>query len=340
MFTTYTDDGREARYVCHQVATTYGAPRCQSISAWPVDAKVSSLMLEALSPAAIEVSLQAAEDIELERQQLHAQWKLRLERAEYETALTRRRYEMVDPENRLVARTLERDWETALSAEQALRDEHKRALAQEPEQLTEADRNTIRQLAQDIPALLQATSTTARDRQAITRMMLERVEVVVIGETEHAEIACHWAGGSITKHRLVRPVRRFEQLKNFDGLLTRITELRKNGATAQTIADTLNAEGWAPPKKASFNAPMVCRLLQRRGLATTRPIWSGNIPRRHKDEMTLQEYADRIGAHRQTVYGWLRRGKLKGRLAQIGTQRIWLVDITRHSIGICNGESS
>src|SRR3546814_4441059 len=98
------------------------------ISDWSSDVCSSDL-----SPAAIDVSLQAAEDIELERQQLHEQWKLRLERAGYETALVRRRYEAVDPDNRLVVRTLERDWECALSAEQALRDEQQRALAEEPD---------------------------------------------------------------------------------------------------------------------------------------------------------------------------------------------------------------
>lgn len=340
MFTTYTDDGREARYVCHQIATTYGAPRCQSISARPVDTYVSALMIEALSPAAIEVSLQAAEDIELERQQLHGQWKLRLERAEYETALTRRRYEAVDPDNRLVARTLERDWEAALTAEASLRDEHRRALAQEPEQLTEAEHDAVRRLAEDIPALWQAASTTALDRQTIARMMLERVEILVIGETERAELICHWAGGIVTKHALVRPVRRFEQLLNFDSLLARVTELRMQGATAQNIADTLNAEGWTPPKREMFNAPMIRRLLQRRGLGTTRPIWSGNVPRAHEGELTLQEYADRIGAQRQTVYGWLRRGEIKGRLAEVGSQRIWLVNLANSSRGISNGESS
>ena len=86
-------------------------------------------MLSALAPSAIEVSLQVAEDLELERQQLHERWKQRLERAGYETALARRRYEAVDPQNRLVARTLERDWEAALMTEQALRTEHERALA-------------------------------------------------------------------------------------------------------------------------------------------------------------------------------------------------------------------
>jgi DNA invertase Pin-like site-specific DNA recombinase len=92
MFTGYNDDGHEARYVCNQMAATFGAPRCQSISARPVDEHVSALMLSALAPSAIEVSLQVAEDLELERQQLHEQWKQRLERAGYETALARRRY--------------------------------------------------------------------------------------------------------------------------------------------------------------------------------------------------------------------------------------------------------
>src|SRR3546814_211794 len=199
----------------------------------------------------------------LERQQLHEQWKLRLERAGYETALVRRRYEAVDPDNRLVARTLERDWECALSAEQALRDEQQRALAEEPEHLTDADREAIRQLAQNIPALWSAASTTPRDRQTIARMLLERVEVLVLGETEHAELTCHWSGGVVTKHAFIRPVRRFEQLEHFDKLLARITQLRTHGATAQSIADILNTEGWAPPKKDSFNAPMIHRLLQR-----------------------------------------------------------------------------
>jgi DNA invertase Pin-like site-specific DNA recombinase len=339
MFTGYNDDGHEARYVCNQMAATFGAPRCQSISACPVDEHVSALMLSALAPSAIEVSLQVAEDLELERQQLHEQWKQRLERAGYETALARRRYEAVDPQNRLVARTLERDWEAALTAEQALRAEHERALARAPERLTEEEKATVRRLASDIPALWRAPTTTARDRQAIARLKIERVVILVHGESERADLACHWAGGVVTKHTLIRPVRRFEQLEHFDQMLAQITEMRSQGATAQCIADRLNAEGWRPPKKHTFDAAMIRRLLQRRGLGTKRPIWSGNVPRIDETEMTLQELADRLGAHRQTVYGWLRRGKLTGRLAQVGTQRIWLVKLTDTSVRTNNRES-
>lgn len=71
-----------------------------------------------------------------------------------------------------------------------------------------------------------------------------------------------------------------------------------------------------------------------------RPIWSGNVPRRNDDEVTLQELAEQIGVHRQTVYGWLRRGKLKGRIVEVGIQRIWLVSLSPISRGNRTGESS
>ena len=123
--------------------------------------------------------------------------------------------------------------------------------------------------------------------------MLERVVIALRGATEHADLPCHWAGSVVTQHALIRPVRRFEQLEHFDDLLARIVALRQQDATAQDIADRLNAEGWKPPKRLAFNAPMIRRLLQRRGLGTRRPIWSGNVPRASEDEITIQELARR-----------------------------------------------
>lgn len=340
MVTGYNDDGREARYSCSYEATTYGGPRCQSISARPVDACVGALILEALSPCAIDVSLQVAEDIELERQQLNEGWKQRLERADYETVLARRRYDAVDPDNRLVARTLERDWEAAMATKQALADDYQRALARQPERLTPQEMEAVRQLAEDVPCLWNAQSTTSRDRQTIARMMLDRVVIQVFGQTERAEIKCHWAGGIVTTHPIIRTVRRFEQLEHHEEILERIAMLRAEGATTRQIADDLNARGWTPAKKAAFDALIVQKLLVRKGLGKKRPIWSGNVPRRNDDEVTLQELSEQLGIHRQTAYGWLRRGKLKGRVAKVGTQRIWLVSLPHASTGIRTGESS
>ena len=340
MVTGYNDDGREARYSCSWEATSYGGRQCQSISARPVDDRISELVLEAVSPSAIDVSLQVAEDIELERQQAHQGWKQRLERADYDIMLARRRYEAVDPDNRLVARTLEKDWEAALARKQTLADDHQRTLSRRPERLTEEEKDLIRGLAENVPALWQSASTTARERQSIVRILLDRVVIKVFGETERAEIKCHWAGGLITTHPIIRTVRRFEQLEHHDEILARIMALRSQGATARQIADDLNAQGWSPAKKSMFDALIVQKLLVRKGHVKKRPVWSGHVPRRSDDEVTLQELSEKLGVHRQTAYGWLRRGKLKGRLTKVGTQQIWLVSLSQSSIGTSHGESS
>jgi len=328
MMLAYNDNGREGRYQCCQLATTFGGPRCQSLSAQPVDRLVSELMLATLTPSAIEVSLQLAEDVELERAERRRHWSQRLERARYETALARRRYEAVDPENRLVACTLERDWEAALAAEQALEAEHARELGRQPARLQAAEMDAMRHLAKDVPSLWHAPTTTAKDRQAIARLMLEQVVVRVEANSEHVEVACNWAGGVRTRHALVRPVQRFEQLRDFDQLLATIRDLRRQGCSAALCAERLNAVGWRPPKRTAFDASMVQRLVFRYGLGKGRPIWSGNVPREPGAEWTLQEASARLGIHRHTAYRWLREGRLRARMATRGDQRIWIVQMS------------
>jgi DNA invertase Pin-like site-specific DNA recombinase len=323
----YHNNGREARYLCNHLATTFGDPRCQSVSAQPVDGAVAELILATLTPSAIEVSLQLAEDLELERLAQHRQWRQRQERAAYETALARRRYEAVDPQNRLVARTLERDWEAALAAEQALQAEHDRALAQQPLPLQAAEKAAIQSLAEDIPALWRASTTSAADRQAIARLVLEQVVVRVERNSEHVELECQWAGGQRTQHEVIRTVQRFEQLRQFDCLLAQIRELREQGGTAATIAETLNAAGWRPPKRDTFNEPTVRRMLSRYRMSAGRPVWTNQLARQPGCEWTLQEVSERLGIHPHTAYRWVRNGRLKARIATHGDQRIWLVQL-------------
>ncbi len=318
----YHNNGREARYLCNHLATTFGDPRCQSVSAQPVDGAVAELILAALTPSAVEVSLGLAEDLELERIEQHRQWRQRLERAGYETAPARRRYEAADPQNRLVARTLERDWEAALAAEQALRAEHDRASARQPLRLQASEKAAIRDLAEDVPALWHAPSTTAADRQAIARLVLEQVVVRVERDSEHVGLECHWAGGKRTRHEVIRTVQRFEQLRRFDRLLARIRDLREEGGTAATIAAALNAAGWRPPKRDTFNEPTVRRLLSRYGMSAGRPIWTGQLSRQPGREWTLQEVSERLGIHRHTAYRWVRDGRLNARMITHGDQRI------------------
>src|SRR5271167_3514936 len=127
MLAQYNNNGHAARYVCSQMQSCYHEAFCQSLTAAPLDALVSGLVLKALEPAAIEASLALAENLEAERAALDRHWRQRLERAGYEVERARRQYAAVEPENRLVARTLERDWEKALIEQARLEAEHERA---------------------------------------------------------------------------------------------------------------------------------------------------------------------------------------------------------------------
>ena len=286
------------------------------------------LILAALAPSAIEVSLQLAEDLELERAERARQWVQRLERARYETALARRRYEAVDPQNRLVARTLERDWEAALAAEQTAQAEHERELARQPARLQAAEQESIRHLAEDVPALWHAPTTKAADRQAIVRLVLDRVAVRVERNSERVEVCCDWAGGMQTRHesRPHRPaLRAAARVRRATGPYTATAP---EGCSASVIAEQLNAAGWRPPKRATFDAAMVQRLMFRYGLSTGRPIWATRVSRKPGTEWTLQELSARLGIHRHTAYHWLRQGRLPARMANRGDQRIWIVQMT------------
>src|SRR6476469_3854332 len=184
MATRYPQGGRYLRYGCAREAVDHGGPACQSLSGRGLDALVGGLIVEALAPAAVEASLRLAEDVELERAALQRQWHQRLERAGYEAERAHRQYDAVDPENRLVARSLERQWERALAEELRLRAEHERFVATRPVPLTTAELAAIRRLTEDIPALWHAPTTTARDRQGIARLPLAGGEGTVRARTE------------------------------------------------------------------------------------------------------------------------------------------------------------
>jgi DNA invertase Pin-like site-specific DNA recombinase len=214
MAAVYTNSGGRLRYDCSRMAVDYGEPRCQSLVGQVLDDWASAQVLRALEPAALEISLRVAADLEGERQHLHQHWRQRLERARYQVERAARQYRAVEPEHRLVARTLERQWEAALAAEATLQADYARFQAEQPPVLTADERAAIRRLATDIPTLWHASTTTAADRQAIVRQLVERVVVTVQGESERVDAQIHWFGGHGTQTTLIRPVARLDQLRN------------------------------------------------------------------------------------------------------------------------------
>jgi len=322
MAAAYNNNGSGLRYACSRELVNYGGSMCQSLAGMALDKWMSELVLQALEPAALEVSLEVAADVEAQRQRLHQQWAKRLERAAYEADRAARQYHAVEPENRLVARTLERQWEEALEAETQLKAEHRRFVAEQPATLSRQEREAIRRLATDLPGLWQAETTTAADRQAIIRQLVERVVVTVQGESEQVDLEIHWIGGHRTETRRSRPVARLDQLSYYSELLSRIAALHQQGLDRAAMAQQLNAEGWRPAKRReTFTAAMVGSLLARQGLRSSSSP-SRSVGRK-SDEWTRAELAYTLDMPEPTLYCWLRKGHVKARRDENSGQ--WLI---------------
>jgi len=191
----YNSNGHGLRYSCLRMQVDYGEPLCQTLTGGPLDERITQLLFEALAPAGLELSLQAAEACEEQRKREHRHWQQRMERAHFEADRAGRQYDAVEPENRLVARTLERQWEEALAAELKLQQEYEAFQARQPATLSVAERAAIQRLAGDLPALWDAPTTTPGERQQIVRFLIERVLVTVVEHSEQVRVEVHWAGG-------------------------------------------------------------------------------------------------------------------------------------------------
>jgi hypothetical protein len=303
------------RYSCQRDAIDYGQDVCQSLSGAVLESFVVNRMLEAVSPASLELSLAATADIEHEREQLDDHWQQRLTRSRYEVEQARRQYATVDPDHRLVARELERRWNEALRADEQLQADHTRFQQDSPRQLSLQERQQILSLAQDLPALWHAESTTPEDRQTIARLLLEQVTVTVEGNTDRVDVELRWAGGFVSRHTLTRPVQTYEQLSNFDELVSRVDTLRTERKTLSEIATALNAEGFHPPKRTrKFTKEILSRFLRERG------VHIGPLPRSvtseqhlEVDEWWLANLASELSMPIATLHRWQRVGWVTSR---------------------------
>jgi len=283
---------------------------------------VAAQVLAAAEPAALEASLAAVAEVERERAELTRHWQLRLERARQEGERAARQYHACEPENRLVARTLEHRWEEALRQQQQLEEEFARWQRSAPSRLSAADRDAVRALAADLPAVWEADTTTPADRQRIARLLLERVAVTVDKGSERVDVQLHWVGGLVRQHTLARPVSRYDQQADYPRLVRRLRQLCQKRLSSSAIAARLNGEGFRPPKRTDrFTGNMVLRLTAELGL-TRRP--------RHGSPVGLGEHeyrpaglARKLGIVRDTVRRWLRAGWLNVRRDADGHHVIW-----------------
>jgi DNA invertase Pin-like site-specific DNA recombinase len=310
MIVRYSGRAKRPSYTCTRGSADYAEPLCQGLSnGTALDAFVAEQLLAALRPAALEASLAAVAGVERQRDELARQWQLKRERAAHEAERAARQYQACEPENRLVARELERRWEQALQQQRQLDEEYARFRRSAPAELSDTDLSSIRALAADLPAVWSAPTTTPADRQRVARLLLERVVVRVDRASERVDVQLHWAGGAVRSHTITRPVSHYARQSDYPRLVERLRELCDGRLSSAAIAGRLNAEGFRPPKRTSrFSALMVQRLTAHLGFA--RRERHGSVTGLGQDEYRPMGLARRLGISRDTVRRWLRAGWL------------------------------
>ena len=269
-----------------------------------IDAAVAAAFLAALQPAALQACLAAAQQLEDGHDAALAQWRRQVEQARYEAGRAERRYRAVDPENRLVARGLETEWNTALQALADAEAELARREAARPKTLTPQEKSTILALGDDLPAVWSAPTTTDKDRKQLLRSLLDEVNISVHRDhtDAHAELVLRWKGGAITDLRV--PIKRTppNRLRTDEDTVDLVRRLAAHYPDA-TIAHILNRQGRRTARGLSFTAGRVQSLRHHYEIAchtTADDPQEGEL-------LTVTDAAAELGLAPSTLHRWLGR---------------------------------
>ena len=198
---------------------------CVTIQADLVDQAISRRILEVLQPEQLEIALRALKELEERSEAIDRQWRMRIERLEYQAQLAQRRYEEVDPSHRLVAATLEKRWNEALEELQRLKDDYQKHRQQQGFELTSQQKAELLALAEDLPRLWQTKTTSAKDRKRMLRLLIKDVTVEKRRSERKALLHIRWQGGALEDLSVDLPLPMPERLRYCETILTQVRTL-------------------------------------------------------------------------------------------------------------------
>lgn len=297
-------------YECTRRQTdTHYSSECVRIQAGLIDQAVSDRVLEILRPDQIQIALRAVKELERRSQAIDQQWRMRIERLEYQSQLAQRRYEEVDPSNRLVAGTLERRWNEALEQLQAARAEREQSRQEQGLALTEEQTAPLRALAEDLPRLWKNPTTCAQDRKRMLRLLIKDITVEKQPALRKALLHIRWQGGAVEDRTVDLPLAAPDRVRYPEALVNRVRSLSVRMTDAQ-ISATLNQENVLSAKGKPFTPRMVQWVRYRYDI----PMPS----RKRAEELTVRQVAQRLGVNPGVVYYWIERGHLPARRLEPG----------------------
>lgn len=301
--------GNIPSYECNQLHKQCGGKSCQSTRGDKIDRAVAAALLEAVTPAQLQISLATFEALEAQARQLDQQWQRRLERARYEAELARRRYTAVDPDNRLVSRSLEKDWNDKLADIEQLEREYADLPAAKRQPLSAAEREKILALAQDLPALWQAPTTTQTERKQLLRLLIKDVTISKQGRV--IQLAIRWQTNACSRLEILRPLPGPVVRRTAPAVIERIRALAPTHTEAQ-IAAQLNAEGLKPGASEAFTASKVNWIRYAHRIGHGCPQAPGACPggQRGDGRYSAKAAAEVLNVDVSTIADWCSSGQL------------------------------
>jgi hypothetical protein len=294
---------------------------CLRISGVRIDRAVTEAFLDEITPAGIEAAFEAERVLEADRDIALAQWRLQVERAQYEAERAERRYRQVEPENRLVARGLEAEWETRLHELAAAKSELDDRERTRPRGLTEVERRHLQMLGTDLRKVWSAPTTTDRDRKELLQTLLEEVCIAVARKESNAHLTLRWRGGMITELDVVARTVKVPTMRTAEETIDLVRRLAPHYSNA-VIAGILNRQGRRTVHGERFTATSVSGLRQYWDL----PRWQRPTTQSGAEPVTVKEAARILGVATSTLHRCLNDGIVIGEQFTPGAP--WRIKIT------------
>ncbi|MGF6960351.1 recombinase family protein [Paraburkholderia youngii] len=299
---------QEAWYICDRAKGTRGEPACQSIAGAPIDEAVGALVVASMTPAAVELAWEIRREVEARHDEAD-QLRLRaIERAQFDADLAQRRFMLVDPNNRLVADTLEHEWNDKLRTLADAREQRERSQQQERLALDDAIRDRLVAMTADFKTLWGDPSLANRERKRLLAYIVEDVTLVKLPDEGTTRIHVRFKAGKTETLTAQNPKSSAQQVKTRPEVLDLIDTLL-DIHTCSEIAVILNNQGIRPggcirPGKEDirFTAMRVSYAAQRNGLRSRRDRL------RDRGMLTRSEAASRLGIHEATLIRWVEYG--------------------------------
>ena len=287
---------------------------CISIPCGLIDQAVSHRVVQVVNSDQLHLSLDVLQELEKRDDALQRQWRMRLQRAEYEAQLAQRRYEQVDPANRLVAASLEQRWNEALSRLEEIRQEFADFQRSHGLVVTTKQRAEVLALAKDLPRIWNAPTTPAKDKKRMLRLLVKDITVERLTEPRQVLLHVRWQGGACEDISVDLPLPIADRLRYPEELVEQVRRLAAEKADAE-IADALNHQGCRSAKGKPFTQSMIAWIRYKHRIPAPKL--------KRPEELTVTQVAEKFDVSPSVVYYWIGREVLPARRRN-GGSALWI----------------